>query len=131
MDIILLENIGFLKALFLMLFLHFVADWILQTDALAKFKQKKSWKEINSFTQDKYKNDYYMVLFTHSFMWSFFTFLPLWNNKLFYIIVVMNTIVHFIVDDEKANKCSISLVQDQLAHFAEILVSLIAAYLMM
>lgn len=110
--------------LFCMLFFHIVDDYYLQ-GWLASAKQK-SWWEVNA--SDKlYKYDYKMALFMHSFSWSFMIMFPLtvytiivggtWYPALY----IVNLIIHFIVDDLKANKKKINLIQDQCIHMIQIL----------
>ena len=117
--------------LFSMLFLHLIADYNLQ-GILAQFKQKKWWKE--NCPQAQYKNDWMIALVEHSFMWSFLVCLPLlgymgmtsgWNEAgwLFSALVGFNTVIHAMVDNEKANKGSFNLIEDQLVHFVQIWVS--------
>lgn len=80
-----------------------------------------------------YKNDYKMALVEHAFSWSFMVHLPImaylvWsgNTSQTYIIgfcvsFVINWVIHAIVDDFKANKMRINLIQDQMIHFMQII----------
>lgn len=115
--------------LFAMMFCHIVNDYNLQ-GWLANAKQKQWWKE--NVPQEIYKNDYLMALFEHAFSWAFMVEIPVWVymiaiNKgvllttLF--VCVFNTVLHAYIDDLKANKMAINLVQDQIYHFAQILVT--------
>lgn len=72
-----------------------------------------------------------IALAEHSFMWSFLVCLPLlgymgmtsgWNEAgwLFSALVGFNTVIHAMVDNEKANKGTFNLIQDQLVHFVQI-----------
>ena len=66
------------------------------------------------------------ALFMHSFIWSFCVMLPAWNsfeNPIWLIMFAANICIHFIVDDFKANRCLISLWQDQLIHMAQIVLT--------
>ena len=110
-----------------MLFLHILADYNLQ-GILASMKQKEWW--INTYNvninKTKYRYDYKAALLAHSFMWSFIICLPFLFYKLdlaFIIVVTINTIIHDIVDDLKANKKKINLIQDQRFHFYQIIIS--------
>ena len=114
--------------LFSMLFLHLIADYNLQ-GVLAQFKQKRWWKE--NCPQTQYKNDWMIALVEHSFMWGFLVCLPLlgymgvtsgWNEAgwLFSALVGFNTVIHAMVDNEKANKGTFNLIEDQLVHFVQI-----------
>lgn len=109
--------------LFCMLFFHIVDDYYLQ-GWLASAKQK-SWWEKNA--PDKlYKHDYLMALFMHSFSWTFMVMLPLTvftiivGGTWYPILYIVNLVIHFIVDDLKANKKKINLVQDQFIHMIQI-----------
>lgn len=111
---------------FIMLFCHIIDDYYLQ-GILANLKQKKWWKE--NEPNEKYRYDYLMALFMHSFSWSFMINLPILvygiiNNNIWssYIIsLIVNTVVHFIVDNSKANKYKINLIEDQIIHILQII----------
>lgn len=112
--------------LFTMIFLHIVDDYYLQ-GWLASAKQK-SWWEKNA--PDKmYKNDYLVALFMHSFSWSFMIMLPITIYLLivggtwFPMFYIANLIVHMYIDNLKANKHKINLIQDQSVHMIQILVT--------
>lgn len=113
-----------------MLFCHIVDDYYLQ-GWLASAKQK-SWWEKNA--PDKlYKNDYVMALCEHAFSWTFMimlvpTIYTYFNQcnlafKLYIFVYCFNWAVHCIVDDCEANKKNINLVQDQLIHIAQIIMT--------
>lgn len=118
--------------LFAMIFCHIVDDYYLQ-GWLASAKQKEWWEK-NS-PGKLYRNDYIMALFMHSFSWSFMIMLPIiahtlisgnvLNEKLM-IAYAVNMSIHAIVDDLKANKRKINLIQDQLIHLGQILITWIA-----
>lgn len=106
-----------------MIFCHIVDDYYLQ-GWLASAKQK-SWWEKNA--PDKlYKYDYLVALFMHSFSWTFMIMLVptiyvllfggIWSP----IVFIANLIIHMIVDDMKANKKKINLIQDQSIHMIQI-----------
>ena len=94
-------------------------------------KQKSWWinqKEYNSF----YKYDYLVALIMHSFSWSFMIHLPIiiyyyMNNVnisvVYLILIIIQMIIHIIVDNAKANTKSINLVIDQSIHIAQIIIS--------
>ncbi len=117
-----------LLILFIMIFCHLIDDYKLQ-GILANMKQQKWWKE--NADKDLYRNDYKMALIEHAFSWSFTTTLPfliiafIQNNSLLVILLivnyVINTAIHAFVDDLKANKFKINLVEDQLAHLLQII----------
>ena len=117
----------YFKIVFIMLFLHILADYNLQ-GILASMKQKEWWT--NTYKVDinktKYHHDYKAALFAHSFMWSFVVCLPFLFYKLdlaFLIVVTINALIHYIIDDLKANKKKINLVQDQRFHVCQIIIS--------
>ena len=116
--------------LFAMFFFHIFDDYYLQ-GILAQMKQKSWWinqKEYNSF----YKYDYLVALIMHSFSWSFMVRLPIsiyyyMNNinisVVYLILIIIQMIIHIIVDNAKANTKSINLVIDQSIHIAQIIIS--------
>ena len=119
--------------LFFMFVCHYIADYPLQ-GILAQMKQKEWWTKQNNYN-DLYKYDYIIALFIHSFMWSALIMLPiliqqnLYINFRFFILLVVNTCFHAYVDNLKANLKIINLVEDQLIHFCQIMVTLIIFYL--
>lgn len=115
---------------------HLIADFCLQ-GCLANLKQKDWWDEQikemkkkygDEVNWEKYKNDYFMGGVCHAMMWSIITFLPMlptlspiaWSY-----FVLFNWIIHYIIDDQKANRKKITLEQDQQFHFAQIVISLV------
>lgn len=110
------------------IFLHIVDDFYLQ-GIMANMKQKKWWAEQ---TQDpKYKYDYIIVLFLHGFSWAFIThivYLAIFvlNSsdtavKSFVVCsILVNACIHAFIDNLKANKFKINLIQDQLLHIIQI-----------
>ena len=119
-----------------MLFLHVVDDYYLQ-GVLANMKQRDWW--IKNTPEDKrclYCKDYLMALGIHSFSWSFMIMLPLTFYYLvndgvwFPLLYVINTIVHFFIDNEKANRKRINLITDQTLHIGQILLTWIWCYVM-
>lgn len=116
--------------LFCMIFMHIIADYIVQTDLLAKLKVNRNWDQIRKDNpQFKWKYDYVMVLFLHSFSWTFMIMIPvlLIDLDLRFILgnIVLHTILHMEIDDMKANQHSITFLEDQLLHFVQILVILL------
>ena len=115
----------------IMIFCHVVDDYYLQ-GWLASAKQKKWWEE--NAPDSLYKNDYKAALLAHSFSWAFSINLPVLIYVLFFqilpviilpyfILLVVNMIIHYIVDNMKANKLEINLIADQSIHFIQILIS--------
>ena len=114
--------------LFAMFFFHIVDDYYLQ-GWLASAKQKKWWEK-NS-PDELYKHDYIMALAEHAFSWSFMIHLtvviafimlgtPLHRVFISYIV---NWLIHMFVDNLKANWMKINLIQDQIIHFVQIIVT--------
>lgn len=119
-----------------MLFLHIVDDYYLQ-GILAQMKQKIWWEK--NAPDALYKNDYIIALIEHAFSWSFMIMLPIMismiiNNDYskivrYIILLVINWLIHTIVDDLKANKFKINLIQDQLTHILQIIITFILFYI--
>lgn len=109
-----------------MMFCHIVDDYYLQ-GKLALFKQKSWWEE--KAPDEMYKYDYIVGLMMHSFSWAFMVMLPIAVSQEFQIeavfvtMFIINTVVHAIVDDLKANKRKINLVTDQSIHISQIIVT--------
>lgn len=116
--------------LIVMLFCCIVDDYYLQ-GWLASAKQK-SWWEKNA-PNPLYKNDYIMALVEHAFSWTCMVHIPL----VIYIIVnnidtnalclvgifIVNWMIHAMTDNAKANLMKINLIQDQLIHIGQILIT--------
>lgn len=111
-----------------MIFLHIIDDYVLQAPCLSDLKQKSFWEK--NAPQAMYKNDYIVALIMHAFSWSFMIMLPIaavkgFNVDInFFLMLIINTAFHAGVDDLKANKYRINLWTDQLAHIAQIIVTL-------
>lgn len=107
-----------------MIFCHIVDDYYLQ-GWLASAKQR-SWWESNAPSK-LYKHDYLAALFMHSFSWTFMIMLlptiyvivngGVWSPFVF----AFNLFIHMFVDDLKANRKKINLIQDQTIHIIQIL----------
>ena len=115
-----------------MIFCHIVDDYYLQ-GWLASAKQKLWWEK--NAPEKLYRNDYIMALFMHSFSWSFMIMAPiiayLMNGGIglqewLVIPYFVNMDIHCIVDDLKANKRKINLIQDQCIHLVQILATWLA-----
>ena len=123
----------FINILLLMLLLHVIDDFVLQPTCLSKLKQKKTWDEYcegkSNYIKNLYKNDYKAAIVVHALSWSIMIMLPwifLYGEKIGITIlsaVIINTIIHGFIDNEKANKERINLWQDQLVHFFQILLT--------
>ena len=106
--------------LFSMIFLHILDDFCLQ-GIMASMKQKSWWQKDPIGSQAKYENDYIAALFAHSFSWSFMIMLPvmLWGQWEWPILIA-NMLAHAVIDNAKANKFQINLIQDQTYHLIQI-----------
>lgn len=107
----------------MMLLGHLVADYTLQ-GWQADGKQESWWKKIcGGEIPNKYKHDYIAALVCHSLYWSIFVCAPFHASNYFLAAIILNTGVHAIVDDIKANRKKINLIHDQLLHLAQILLT--------
>jgi hypothetical protein len=120
-----------------MIFFHIIDDYVLQAACLSKLKQKGYWeKSIHGKIYQFYRYDYIVALIMHAFSWSFMISLPFAIEQRFkfsvsYIVMlIVNTIIHAIVDNLKANKGKINLICDQTIHILQIIITyLIISYL--
>ena len=107
----------------IMILLHIIDDFVLQPICLSKLKQKSFWE---SYVKDneKYKFDYKVALVIHALSWAIMIHLPLMfivsNEILVLVSVAINTAIHAYIDDEKANKLNITLLEDQLIHLIQV-----------
>ena len=114
-------NIWFV--LILMIFCHIVDDYYLQ-GWLASAKQKQWWED--NAPDKLYRFDYIWALIMHSFSWSFMIMLPCafalsFNIGVGYIFfLVLNTLLHALIDNAKANLRVINLWIDQICHLVQI-----------
>ena len=119
--------------LLLMLFCHVIDDFVLQTQSLNVLKCKGNWdlnNYVNKSLDGLYDHDYLMALFVHSLSWAIAIHLPIMflmdiRTPILFISVAINLVIHFIVDDLKANKRKLNLVHDQLIHFAQVFLTFI------
>lgn len=115
--------------IFLSILLHLIDDFVLQLSCLNKLKQKQWW--INECKKEgidysPYRNDYKMALFLHGLEWSIMISLPIifmyeYDNIILGIMIVINAIIHAIIDDKKANQLEINLIMDQILHIIQII----------
>ena len=114
----------------LMIFAHIVDDYYLQ-GILASMKQKSWWEKQYTSLRDEefYGKDYIVALIMHGLSWSIMISLPIffftnWNPyNIVYFMIIFNTILHAVTDNQKANAKSINLWQDQLIHLSQILIT--------
>lgn len=116
-----------------MIFCHIVDDYYLQ-GILAKLKQKDWWAR--HAPSCLYEHDYIVGLVMHAFSWVFMIMLPIviylsfQVGWVFVLIFAINLIIHAVVDDLKANKKIINLVQDQTLHILQIIITFTLIYFM-
>lgn len=114
------------KILLLMILAHIIDDFVLQPVCLSKLKQKSWWENQDSY-KSLYKNDYKMALLIHSMSWSIMILLPTFilnvSGHMLWTVFVVNTLTHYIIDNEKANKGRLNLMVDQIIHFSQVFVS--------
>ena len=113
-----------------MLFCHIVDDYYLQ-GWLASAKQKSWWQK--NAPEKLYENDYLMALCEHAFSWTcmimvipmIYTYLH--SGERFCITSLVffsiNWTIHCVVDNYKANLKCINLIQDQLIHIGQIMLT--------
>jgi hypothetical protein len=108
-----------------MLSAHLITDFTLQ-GWLANGKQEAWWNKItNGNLPSKNRYDYIAALICHALYWSIAVCLPLWNSPILPWAIIGNAIIHAIVDDLKANRNKLNLIQDQLLHLVQIVVTAI------
>lgn len=86
----------------------------------------RNWWIIQSGYRTKNRYDYIAALTAHGISWSFCIMLPIciafkfaipwWVRTIFFV----NIFLHCYIDDEKANKGTLSLLQDQVIHYVQI-----------
>ena len=118
------------------LFMHVIGDYILQTPFMIAAKQRSYWEqEAKKMDIDgtAYRYDYIAILAVHSIAWTFCIMLPMviysWIMTghipaSFISAFIWNAAIHGIVDDQKANKYVINLVEDQAIHFIQIAITI-------
>lgn len=109
-----------------MIFFHILDDFHLQ-GWFANGKQKLWWEK--NAPDNKYKHDYLAALVLHSFSWVFMVmlipsiFTAYWLNAWYTFLFFGNLVIHFIVDDLKANRHKLNLIQDQCIHIIQIIIT--------
>lgn len=119
----------FIKILLFMILFHIIDDFVLQPISLSNLKQKKWWEKQEGYS-DKYKDDYKVALAIHSISWSIMIHIPLvimfpsLGQLALLISFIANAVIHYYIDDLKANKIKINLFEDQMVHFWQICTTL-------
>ena len=119
------------------LYMHVLDDFVLQKATLCDLKQKDWWRKLvgPEFEKSRYSHDYVMALFIHAGQCSLGMLLPIALFQLFkgmpvdvlflWMAFCVNTCVHAFVDNLKANEFAINLIEDQMAHIVQIVVTLV------
>ena len=110
-----------------MILCHIIDDFVLQQACLSKLKTKEFWEQFKDW-YGLYKNDYLVGLFIHALSWAIMIHLPVMfmlkpNDGALFASVVINMLIHAIIDNAKANKRTINLVADQILHFVQIFIT--------
>ena len=119
----------FIKIVLFMILFHIIDDFVLQPISLSNLKQKKWWEKQEGYS-DKYKDDYKVALAIHSISWSIMIHIPLvimfpsLGQLALLISFIVNAVIHYYIDDLKANKLKINLFEDQMVHFCQICTTL-------
>lgn len=121
-----------------MVFFHILDDFVLQ-GWLAQAKQKKFWQE--NAPDKLYRNDYKIALLIHGFSWACSVHIPvllfcgMFERSIpfltWFIMFNCHWLIHSYVDNLKANKHKINLIQDQLIHIGQISLMWLAYILVM
>lgn len=116
--------------IFFMILAHIFDDFYLQGD-LKKLKQKSFWQDDKNYpaglNKNKYQQDWIPALVLHAVCWAIMIHLPiiiLYAASAFYFViasVIINAIVHGVIDHLKCNKYKINLWQDQGLHMVQII----------
>lgn len=121
-----------IKVLLLMFLFDIIDDFVLQPICLSKLKQKRYWiEECKKYNLNisKYDTDYITALLIHGLSWSIMIHVPLMflggiRDDFFLLLsVLINTVIHAIIDDLKANKLKINLDVDQCLHGLQIVIT--------
>ncbi len=112
------------SVLFLMILFHVIDDFYLQ-GVLAQMKQRDWWRKHTP--GDMYRFDYVAALIVHAVSWSIMVTLPIFFATAFnppswmYLFILVNAVIHAVVDHAKANRRVINLVDDQSIHLVQVL----------
>ena len=114
-----------------MVWAHIIDDFMLQ-GIMAQMKQRAWWeKQVPDLAHSPYRNDYRAALAAHAFSWSCsIMVLPVLlcgRSPAFWLpLLTINAMVHACIDDLKANKRRINLLQDQGLHLIQIFATWLA-----
>ena len=111
-----------------MIFAHILDDFTLQKAGMLGVMKQKNWWKTNA-PESAYRFDYICALVIHSVSWSFMILLPILIKEhgnpsfVYYFAFGINAIIHGIVDDLKANRKKLNLIEDQWIHLLQIVVT--------
>lgn len=125
-----MTNLPKLSVLGLMLLLHFIADFVFQSVRDANLKQKKWWEEATKDMANKeiYRYDWIAGMACHCLLWSLMVCLPFVARPIYLPMAIAQAIIHFWIDDRKANRFKINLIEDQLLHLVQIVGTWLSAF---
>lgn len=111
----------------IIIIVHIIDDFILKR--LGNFyntKQKKFWEPHNEEHNNKYYLNYYARLVIHCISWSILVHLPILlltqtPEIIIFVSSIIQAINHGIVDNEKCNRQELSLLEDQILHFVQLI----------
>ena len=116
----------------LMVLCHTIDDFVFQPIILSKLKQKQWWIDTckeKGLDFSFYAHDYIAGLLIHAMSWSTMIMLPLIllnpENKWLILGWLINVAVHSYVDHLKANTYKLTLVNDQLIHILQIMITIL------
>ena len=115
----------------LMVLGHVLADFYVQPICLSQMKCKCWWVkecEKNNVDFKEYQADYIVALIMHSISWAVMILMPIMflmnvNDWLLLKLFLINTGVHAVVDDLKANRYKLNLWTDQFIHIWQMLIT--------
>lgn len=118
-----MPSIPKLSVLGLMFLLHLIADFALQSVRDANLKQKKWWEDATKEMENRemYRYDWIAGMACHCLLWSLMVCLPLVTRLIYLPMVIVQAAAHFWIDDMKANRLKINLIEDQFLHLAQII----------
>lgn len=123
------------------IYMHILDDFVLQGICLSDMKQESWWRKQIGYDLKNtiFSNDYICALFIHALEWAIGLNIPIVlytlykglniNPTFLCINVLLNTIIHAFVDNMKANELQINLIEDQLCHFMQIIIT-VSAFIM-
>lgn len=106
--------------------LHIIDDFCLQPICLNRLKDRYWWRENVPDPKKIYSWDFAMGLIMHGYSWAFMIMLPIASqmdfivDKRFVWILILNGIIHALIDHLKCNARKLNLWEDQSLHLIQI-----------